>query len=53
MHIINEEAGGGTNRAAKDESEVLKGNPLGDPHVRDLCVYLPPGYSVLDKSYPS
>jgi hypothetical protein len=26
------------------ESEVLKGNPLGDPHVRPLWVYLPPGY---------
>ncbi len=26
------------------ESEVLQGNPLGDPHVRPLFVYLPPGY---------
>jgi Putative esterase len=26
------------------ESEVLKGNPLGDPHVRPLWVYVPPGY---------
>jgi hypothetical protein len=26
------------------ESEALKGNPLGDPHVRPLWVYLPPGY---------
>jgi S-formylglutathione hydrolase FrmB len=26
------------------ESEVLKDNPLGDPHVRPLWVYLPPGY---------
>jgi hypothetical protein len=26
------------------ESEVLKGNPLGDPYVRPLWVYLPPGY---------
>jgi hypothetical protein len=26
------------------ESEVLEGNPLGDPHVRPLWVYLPPGY---------
>ena len=25
------------------ESEVLRGNPLGDPHVRPLWVYLPPG----------
>jgi S-formylglutathione hydrolase FrmB len=26
------------------ESDVLRGNPLGDPHVRPLSVYLPPGY---------
>jgi hypothetical protein len=25
-------------------SEVLRNNPLGDPHERDLLVYLPPGY---------
>jgi hypothetical protein len=25
-------------------SEVLRGNPLGDPHVRPLWVYVPPGY---------
>lgn len=24
------------------KSEVLKGNPLGDPSERDVCVYLPP-----------
>lgn len=26
------------------DSEVLKGNRLGDPHVRPLWVYTPPGY---------
>jgi S-formylglutathione hydrolase FrmB len=26
------------------DSEVLRGNPLGDPTERDLFVYLPPGY---------
>jgi S-formylglutathione hydrolase FrmB len=36
------------------ESEVLKGNPLGDPHVRPLWVYVPPGYDdEPDRSYPS
>ena len=25
-------------------SELLRGNPLGDPHDRPLLVYLPPGY---------
>ena len=26
------------------ESEALRGNPLGDPHVRPLWVYTPKGY---------
>jgi len=26
------------------ESTLLRGNPLGDPHVRPLWVYVPPGY---------
>lgn len=26
------------------ESDVLRGNPLGDPTTRDVTVYLPPGY---------
>ena len=26
------------------DSQVLRGNPLGDPHERPLWVYLPPGY---------
>ncbi|MBA2378297.1 MAG: hypothetical protein H0V76_01825 [Blastocatellia bacterium] len=34
------------------ESEVLRGNPLGDPHVRDLFVYLPPGYEGSTERYP-
>ncbi|MBI4424430.1 MAG: esterase [Elusimicrobia bacterium] len=34
-------------------SQVLKGNPLGDPHVRELPVYLPPGYgSARGRRYP-
>jgi pimeloyl-ACP methyl ester carboxylesterase len=36
------------------ESEVLQGNPLGDPHRRPLWVYLPPGYDDDgDRRYPS
>jgi enterochelin esterase-like enzyme len=27
------------------ESKVLKSNPLKDPYIRDITVYLPPGYS--------
>jgi hypothetical protein len=36
------------------ESDMLKGNPLGDPHVRPLWVYLPPGYDDdPERRYPS
>ncbi|GAA1525430.1 alpha/beta hydrolase [Kribbella lupini] len=35
------------------ESELLRGNPLGDPHVRPVLVYLPPGYESGDQRYPS
>jgi hypothetical protein len=36
------------------ESDALKGNPLGDPHVRPLWVYVPPGYDdEPDRRYPS
>ena len=36
------------------ESVVLKDNPLGDPHVRPLWVYVPPGYDAdEDRRYPS
>ena len=33
-------------------SALLKGNPLGDPHVRSFPVYLPPGYDEGDTRYP-
>src|SRR5438094_7941803 len=36
------------------ESEVLKANPLRDPHRRPLWVYLPPGYDPdSQRRYPS
>jgi hypothetical protein len=35
-------------------SELLRGNPLGDPHERPLWVYVPPGYEDdADRRYPS
>ncbi|CAN5364279.1 alpha/beta hydrolase-fold protein [soil metagenome] len=34
-------------------SSVLKGNPVGDPHERDLYVYLPPGYNHGNENYPA
>lgn len=34
-------------------SELLKDNPLGDPHERELPIYLPPGYDEdPDRRYP-
>jgi enterochelin esterase family protein len=43
----------GTVNVLKHESKVLKGNPLGDPHVRDLIVYTPPDYEENEEKYPS
>lgn len=34
------------------ESVCLKGNPLGDPHVREVLVYLPPDYDESERRYP-
>jgi hypothetical protein len=35
------------------ESAVLRGNPLGDPHVRPLWVYVPPAYDAEpDRRFP-
>jgi pimeloyl-ACP methyl ester carboxylesterase len=35
------------------ESEALRRNPLGDPHVRPLWVYLPPGHEDGGRRYPT
>jgi enterochelin esterase family protein len=37
----------------KHASQVLADNPLGDPHVRDLMLYLPPDYSEDGPEYPA
>jgi enterochelin esterase family protein len=35
------------------DSAVLRDNPLGDPHVRQVAVYLPPGHDeVAERRYP-
>jgi len=34
------------------ESPLLKNNPLNDPHLRKLAIYLPPGYETSNQSYP-
>jgi enterochelin esterase-like enzyme len=33
-------------------SQILKDNPLGDPHARKLGVWLPPGYDATKRRYP-
>src|SRR4026209_840336 len=43
----------GTVQILRHTSEVLKGNPPGDKHVRDLIVYLPPGYDDTEDRYAS
>ena len=35
------------------ESAALRDNAAGDPHVRPLWVYTPPGYDTSDQRYPS
>ena len=45
----------GTVEFVRFESRVLRGNPLGDPYVRTVPVYLPPGYDDAEdalRSYP-
>ena len=42
----------GTVRSERVESRVLRGNLPGDPDVRDLYVYLPPGYEEGKERYP-
>ena len=34
----------GTTVVLELDSRILRDNPLGDPHVRKLAVWLPPGY---------
>src|SRR5688500_14470434 len=37
----------------KHDSRVLAANPLGDPTVRDLAIYLPPSYAAeTSRRYP-
>lgn len=39
-------------RVLRHTSNVLKNNPLKDPYVRDVIVYLPPSYGKSGKRYP-
>jgi enterochelin esterase family protein len=42
----------GTVVCLQHESQILKNNPPGDNHIRDVVVYLPPDYKE-DKFYPA
>ncbi|HET7904463.1 MAG TPA: alpha/beta hydrolase-fold protein [Candidatus Eisenbacteria bacterium] len=42
----------GTVQVVTIESKILEGNLPGDPHIRDLHVYLPPGYDFGGDRYP-
>lgn len=45
-------AGTGKLQVESVTSKLLEGNVPGDPHVRDLWVYTPPGYEQGDQRYP-
>ncbi len=36
----------------RSDSKILKGNPLGDPSLREYPVYLPPSYGKSGKKFP-
>ena len=42
----------GTVRVESFESRILKNNPLNDPHIRNLPVYLPPSYHTSERRFP-
>lgn len=50
MTIKRPKGPSGTLVVLEHESKILRGNPLGDPHVRKLAVWLPPQYDKGGKS---
>src|SRR5712671_2351713 len=44
MALKRPKGASGTLAVLEHTSSILKGNPLGDPHVRKLAVWLPPQY---------
>jgi enterochelin esterase family protein len=43
----------GSVQILRHESSILRGNPPGDPHERDIFVYLPPKYDASELRYPT
>ncbi len=53
MNIMSEQkVRTGTVVRIEHDSKVLKGNPAGDPHRRELFIYLPPSYELSDERFP-
>ncbi len=52
MMIWNETDLDGRVTVREHHSELLEGNPLDDPHKRNIHVYLPPGYEETETKYP-
>ena len=49
MALKRSKAPAGTLHVLDHRSTVLKGNPLGDPHVRKLAVWTPPQHGEIDR----
>jgi enterochelin esterase-like enzyme len=52
MALKRRKFGSGTLVVLEHTSKVLKDNPLGDPHVRKVAVWLPPQYDNSQRRFP-
>jgi hypothetical protein len=52
MALKRPKGNAGTLVVLEHTSQVLKGNPLHDPHVRKLAVWLPPQYQERNRRFP-
>ena len=53
MALKRSQGSPGTLVVLEHESEILKDNPLGDPYVRKLAVWLPPQYDSGHRRFPA
>lgn len=51
--MTDENRAQGSVKNLRHNSKLLKNNPPGDPHIRDVFVYLPPSYGDDDRRYPA
>ncbi|HEX9434794.1 MAG TPA: hypothetical protein VF936_18610, partial [Burkholderiales bacterium] len=52
MALKRPKGAAGTVVVLEHRSQILKDNPLGDPHVRKLAVWLPPQYEQTGRRFP-